>query len=417
MLLGPKSSGRPELLDVSVSLGFIGLAVMALQFVNSARLKFLNEPFGTDLIYHFHRQIGIAAFFMVFAHPILLFILDSRYLRLLNVISAPWRARFGVAAIVLLILVVWMAEYRQQLKISYSFWKVWHGIFATLMIALALVHIFMAGSYTDLPWKQAVWIGYSIMLVTVLLYTRVIYPLKLIRIPYTVKSNHKERGDVWTLTLQPPAGKQMVFSPGQFVWLTAWKTPFSDSEHPFSFSSSAEDKETFEMAIKEVGPFTTRIKSLKAGEKVYIDGPYGSFNLDRFDEAQNLVLIPGGIGVTPIMSILRTMADRNDQRPIKLFYANQTWETVSFREEVEALKKKLNIEVIYVIERPQDDWQGESGFLNAAILKKYIPENWLEEHTAVFLCGPEPMMNAVEKALHTTGFKEQQVHSERYAFA
>jgi NAD(P)H-flavin reductase len=77
----------------------------------------------------------------------------------------------------------------------------------------------------------------------------------------------------------------------------------------------------------------------------------------------------------------------------------------------------LNIEVIYVIERPQDDWQGESGFLNAAILKKYIPENWLEEHTAVFLCGPEPMMNAVEKALHTTGFKEQQVHSERYAFA
>ena len=417
LLLGPKSSGRPELLDISVSLGFIGLAVMALQFVNSARLKFLNKPFGTDLIYHFHRQIGIAAFFMVFTHPILLFVLDTRYLKLLNIISAPWRARFGVTAIVLLILVVWMAEYRQKLKISYSFWKVWHGIFATLMIALALLHIFMAGSYTDLPWKKAVWIGYSVMLVTVLLYTRVIYPLKLIRTPYTIKSNHKERGDVWTLILQPPAGKRMIFSPGQFVWLTAWRTPFSDSEHPFSFSSSAEDKERFELAIKDVGPFTSRIKKLKAGEKVYIDGPYGSFNLDRFDEAQNLVLIPGGIGVTPIMSFLRTMADRNDQRPIKLFYANQTWETVTFREEVEVLKKKLNIEVIYVIERPQDDWQGESGFLNSAILKKYIPENWLGEHTSVFLCGPEPMMNAVEKALQTTGFNEQQVHSERYAFA
>ena len=49
MLLGPKPGGRPELLDLSVSLGFVGLAIMALQFVNSARLKFLNKPFGTDL--------------------------------------------------------------------------------------------------------------------------------------------------------------------------------------------------------------------------------------------------------------------------------------------------------------------------------------------------------------------------------
>ena len=417
MLLGPKSTGRPELLDLSVSLGFIGLAVMALQFVNSARLKFLNRPFGTDLVYHFHRQIGIAAFLMVFAHPILLFILDSRYLRLLNLITAPWRARFGVVAALLLIFVVWMAEYRQKLKIPYAFWKLWHGIIATAMIALALLHIYQAGSYTDLQWKQVLWIGYSVLLILTLLYTRVLYPLKLIRAPYKVMKVDRERGDVWTIGLEAARGKGLRFSPGQFVWLTAWKTPFSDSEHPFSIASSAEKANSINLSIKNLGPFTAKIQSLKPGDKVFVDGPYGSFSIDRYPEAKNFVFIPGGIGVTPIMSMLRTMADRNDQRPVKLFYNNQTWEAVTFREEVKELQKKLNIEVIYTIEKPPQDWQGESGFLNAEIIQKHTPQDWMNEGTEVFLCGPTPMMNAVEKALLKAGFKENKIHSERYAFA
>ena len=417
LLLGPKSSGRPALLDLSVSLGFIGLAIMALQFVNSARLKFFNKPFGTDLVYHFHRQIGIAAFFMVFAHPILLFIYDTRYLRLLNIFSAPLRAKLGVGAIVLLIFVVWMAELRQKLKIPYTFWKIWHGIFASGMVAMALLHIFLTGTYTDLPWKRAVWIGYSALFILMMLYTRIIYPLKLIRSPFTVLNVKKERGDVWTIGLEPTNGKPFHFAPGQFAWLTAWKTPFSDTEHPFSIASSAEQKGRLEMSIKNLGPYTARIQTLKPGDNVYLDGPYGFFSIDRYPNAKNLVFIPGGIGVTPLISMLRTMADRGDQRPIKLFYANQTWDAVTFRKEVEELQKKLNIKVIYTIEKPPKDWNGESGFLNTDILKKHIPEDWMTKDTEVFLCGPTPMMNAVEKALFNAGFDEKKVHSERYSFA
>jgi len=62
LILGPKYNDRPPLLDLSVGLGFTGLAIMALQFVISGRIKILNRPFGTDLVYHFHRQIGIVAF-------------------------------------------------------------------------------------------------------------------------------------------------------------------------------------------------------------------------------------------------------------------------------------------------------------------------------------------------------------------
>jgi len=418
-LMGPKFSNefRPQWVDVSVGLGFVGLSIMTLQFVNSGRLKFLNKPFGTDLVYHFHRQIGIASFLMVFAHPILLFIIDQRYLRLLNLLTAPWRARAAVTSVVLLIFLVLTAEYREKFKLSYKMWKFWHGIMATLMIALALVHIFLVGNYVDLPWKKALWIGYSALLVGMLLYTRVIYPIWLINRSYRIKATRMERGDVYTLTVAPDGHKGFTFSPGQFAWLTAWNTPFSDTEHPFSIASSAERKGEFEFSIKNLGPFTKRVQTLKAGDKLYVDGPYGAFNLDRYPEAEQLVFIPGGIGVTPIMSMLRTMADRGDKRPVMLFYCNQEWDSVTFREEVETLESKLNMTTIYTIERPPEGWKGEGGFLNREILRKYIPEDWLGDNSDVFLCGPAPMMNAVERELLAIGYPHSRIHSERYSFA
>lgn len=358
LILGPKFSNRSPLIDLSVGLGFTGLAIMALQFVISGRIKILNRPFGTDLVYHFHRQIGIAAFFMVFAHPILLFILDGRYLRLLNPITAPWRARAAVTSILLLIVVILTAEYRQKINMSYKLWKIWHGILSTVMVALALVHIFLVGNYVNLPWKKALWIGYSAIFIGMLAYTRIIYPLRLIRQSFLIKETREERGDVWTITMEPINHKGFQFAPGQFAWLTAWKTPFSDTEHPFSIASSAERKSEIEMSIKNLGPFTIRIRTLKSGDRVYVDGPYGAFNLDRYPKAEQLIFIPGGIGVTPIMSMLRTMVDRNDKRPILLFYCNREWETVTFKEEIKDLEGKLELKTIYTIEKPPQKWGG-----------------------------------------------------------
>jgi len=415
LLLGPTLPTRPTLLEISVSFGFIGLSMMALQFISSARFKFLNRPFGTDIVYHFHRQMGIASSFFILAHPILLYVVDPRLIEAQNNIQSALRIELGEFAIFLLIIVVWMSEWRQKLKIPYWIWKFWHGILATVMIPMALAHIFIGGTYTNTPLKQAVWIGYSIILTAVLVYTRLIYPIRLMRKPFRVKEVKEERGNVWTVKMEPAGHPGFVFQPGQFGWLTAWRTPFSDSEHPFTIASSAENKQEVQMSIKNLGRFTSRIQTLKAGEKVFLDGPYGNFSIDRYPEAKKLVLIPGGIGITPIMSTLRTMADRGDQLPVKLFYCNILWDDVTFREEVAELEKELNIEVIYVIERPPENWHGESGFLNAQILDKYLDESWKEKGVEVFLCGPAPMMTAVERALLKVGYDEKQVHSERFA--
>jgi len=417
LLAGPKFSGRPALLDLSVSLAFVGLAIMALQFILSARIKSTHKPFGTDLVYFFHRQTGIAAFLLVFSHPILLFILDSRNLRLLNLFSANSSARvqIGIIAVLLLIGVVWMAEYRKKLRIPYWFWKLWHGIIASVMIPLALYHIFTGGNYIDLPWKKALWIIYSIFFTLTVLYTRVIYPLRLIKNPYKIKQIKQERGGVWTITMEPVNHAIFKYMPGQFAWITAWKTPFSDSEHPFTIASSSERNDAIEMSIKSLGKFTSKIQTLKPGDKVFVDGPYGYYSFDRYPETDRLIFISGGIGVTPIMSMLRSMADRGDKRPVTLFYSNQEWDTLTFREEIEALQKQINMKVIFTIERPPQNWQGEKGYLNSTILNKYLPPEWKSNGTEVFLCGPAPMMNAVEKVLLASGFEENQIHTERFA--
>jgi len=416
LILGPGQVPRVPLQNISVGLAFIGLAIMGLQFALTARIKPIERPFGSDLVYHYHRQIGIAAFLMIFAHPILLFVLSTGYLSLLNIFTSPLRAKAGVLSLLLLVGVVWLAEFRSKLKIPYWFWKIWHGIIAILTMGLAIIHILLNGNYINLPWKQQLWIAYLVVWVLLLVYTRIIYPIKLMRNPYQVVRVTPERGSSSSLRLKSIKKSSFDFHPGQFAWLTAWKTPFSDTEHPFSLSSSAEHPEQIEMTIKKLGKFTTSIQEVKPGQQVYVDGAYGSFSCDRYPQATALVLIAGGIGITPLMSTLRTLADRGDKRPILLLYANRDWENVTFREELEPLKQKLNLKVVHILEQTPQNWSGETGFITPEILNRHIDSGMRQAEMHVFLCGPKPMMDAVGKHLLAVGIPPAKIHSEQFAF-
>lgn len=403
------------LYDASLAFGFIGLALMAVQFILTARIKWIKEPFGSDLIYHFHRQISIAAFFLVLAHPILLFIADSRYVNYLNIFTAPLSVKPGVTALFFLVLTVISAEYRKKLKIHYDFWKFWHGILTTIVISAALIHIFLTGTYLYYQPLRILWLVYSASFILLLLYTRFIYPLTLIHNKYTVSSIQEERGQSWTVRLQSTRNKPLHFKPGQFAWITTWKTPFSDSEHPFSISSSSEKPQEISFTIKDLGKFTTTIKSMKVGQAVYVDGPHGAFSIDRYPQTERLIFIAGGIGITPIMSMLRSMADRGDQRPAKLFYNNRDWDSITFREEIDELKNSLHLDVIYTLEKPPQKWNGESGYMTREILHKHLDKEWIQNQTDIFLCGPQVMMDIVEKQLQAEGFPESQIHYELFS--
>jgi ferredoxin-NADP reductase len=113
--------------------------------------------------------------------------------------------------------------------------------------------------------------------------------------------------------------------------------------------------------------------------------------------------------------MLRTMADRCDRRRILLIYANGNWEDVTFREELEALETRLDLEVVHVLKEPPPDWTGERGRLSLETLKRCVRAPFVERN--YFICGPEPMMDAAEAALAELGVPISRYHSERYSFA
>jgi hypothetical protein len=105
----------------SVALGFVGLAMMGLQFALIARFKPVAAPFGIDALTKFHKQVSYVALTFILAHPILLFIQNGpKYLPLLNVFTAPWRARFAIAATLLLLALIGLSAGRKRLRLSYA---------------------------------------------------------------------------------------------------------------------------------------------------------------------------------------------------------------------------------------------------------------------------------------------------------
>ena len=301
-----------------------------------------------------------------------------------------------------------------RLKIEYTAWRIWHGILAIAIVALTMGHIILARHYLNTPTKQVLWIAYGLFWIGLLAYVRIIKPIMLMRQPYEVEKVIPERGNAWSLVLKPVGHPGMTFMPGQFAWITAWKSPFADTEHPFSFSSSASQPNQLAFTIKELGDFTATIKTLQPGQKVYLDGPFGHFSIDRHSHARMFAFIAGGVGITPMMSMLRTLADRGDKRPLLLIYANKDWENVIFREELENLKDFLNLTLIHVLEKSPPGWTGETGFISKSILGRYLPKDLPHNSIEVFICGPQPMMNAMEKALGKLGIPFGDFHSERF---
>jgi predicted ferric reductase len=399
--------------EFSVAIGYAGLAMMGLQFGLTARFRYVTEPWGEDVIYHFHRQLSLIAVALVIAHPLILFAVRPELIALLNSFRAPWRARFAAISTYSLIALVVTAIWRVKLRIKYETWHITHIILAVVAVTAGLLHMVGWGRYLVSPQKRALWIALPIFWLALLLYIRIVKPLFILRRPYRVSEVRKERGDTTTLVMHPDGHPGFRFSPGQFGWLTLWGSPFKITGHPFSFSSSSEVTDgSVEMSIRNLGDFTSKVHEVPVGQRIYLDGPYGAFTIGN--PADMHVLIAGGVGVTPMMSMLRTLADRNDPRPAILLYGSKDWESITFREELEDLKARLNLTVVHVLRNPPADWTGEKGFITPEVFKRHIPQPYADHE--YFICGPTKLMDIIEEALSDLNVPISKYHSERYSF-
>lgn len=413
MLVGPLPPGRGFWIEFGVALGFLGMTMMAVQFALTARFPRIGGPFGLDTMMHFHRQAGIIALVFVLAHPMILILADGAYLSFFDPRENLPRTAALSLVTVLLLLVVVLPLCRNAISMPYEWWRTTHGVMAAMIVLIGVAHMFMVGHYVDTWWKQGVWAVVALASIGLLATARVIKPLQLRRRPYRVESIQQEVPHVWTVHLRADGHAGMRFDAGQFVWLNDALTPFLWREHPFTIASSAAHSSTVALTIKELGDFTGQIGQTEPGRAFFLDGPYGMFRLDRAADASELVLIAGGIGITPNMSILRTMRDAGDQRPVMLIYANLRPSSIAFRDELNSLESRMNLQMHHILEEPDKDWTGRCGRLTRSMLVELL-DGFTGPHTHYFLCGPEPMMDVVERTLMDRGVGVSRRHVERF---
>jgi ferredoxin-NADP reductase len=113
------------------------------------------------------------------------------------------------------------------------------------------------------------------------------------------------------------------------------------------------------------------------------------------------------------MSILRTLRDRADSRPMILIYATPSCDDVAFGAELERLQAQMDgLRVVHVPETPPDGWSGRSGYVDREMLESCLSAD--ERDLEFFICGPEPMMDLVEGALRELGVRRSHIYTERF---
>jgi ferredoxin-NADP reductase len=110
--------------------------------------------------------------------------------------------------------------------------------------------------------------------------------------------------------------------------------------------------------------------------------------------------------------MLRALAERGDERSHLIFTGHSTWDRVPVREELARLEGEMKLKVIHVLEEPPDDWNGEEGWITREMLDRHLPPERSEYH--YFICGPVPMIRAMEAFLHDLGIHRAKVHTELF---
>jgi predicted ferric reductase len=405
--------GRGFLVNFSVALGFLALSVLGLQFALAARFSRATAPFGIDVVLRYHRQISFLAAGAAFGHPVLLFLAEDRYLALLDVVHAPLRAQLAWLSVAALVLLMLTSIWRRALRLSYAVWHVLHSALGVLIVLAALGHAFLVDYYFSEAWVRLAWAVYGAAFLWMAVWVRLVKPIRRWRRAWRVVELWPEPGGSLTVGLEPASrhgGQTFRFQAGQFAWILPGRSPFTPTYHPFSMSSSAL-RSRVEFTIKHVGDFTSSIRGLKLGDTVYMDGPHGSFTLER-NPGMGYVFVAGGVGVTPFLSMLATLADAGDQRPCWLFLGNRHEDQITGVRQLARLAGRVDLRVVHVISRPSDQWDGERGRIDRALLARHLPDH--HRSLQYFLCGGEGMVRSVEGALQGLDIPADRIHSEQF---
>ncbi len=236
-----------------------------------------------------------------------------------------------------------------------------------------------------------------------------------------VSKINRETKDAITIYFENPDSGLPEYKSGQFLTLVV---PVGGSELRRSYSLCTTPHADKEMAVTvkriQDGVVSNHLNdTLKVGDRLKVMEPMGVFTTNfSINSYRHLILIGGGSGITPLISILRSALIKEPNSIVSLIYANRDVDSIIFRDYLNELENdygdRLNIK--HILDNPAEDWDGHSGLLTPEKLKSIISElpTRDDEFTEYFLCGPTGMMEIVRDTLEEMKIDKKNIHRESF---
>lgn len=413
------AAGRPGMHDLASTIAMVAFAALLLEFPLSGRFRTLTDPVGMDALMRFHQFSGHFVLVLLLLHPYLYAMIPAPA----GPLDGPMVADSGGSGLsgvtgfiawFALIGLVFMAIFRDEFGIRYECWRLTHGVVAALVAVLGLVHTLGAGTAAATPAVAGFWVVAVVLAIFTLLHVYAIKPWMRSRQPWRVRAVNRLGEDIHELIVEPDGHDGVHFRAGQFVWLRIAPSPWGLREHPFSIASAPGDGRALRFVIKANGDFTSRIGEISAGERAWVDGPYGRFG-DVSDDEEALVFLAGGVGLAPILGLLRERLHAGDTRPMRLLHACRLQRDMVLEGELDELARGLDLEVVRVVDEEDRAPGTQAGPIDRTLLERCLPEVE-RRRIGCFVCAPPGMIDVMETMLVDLGIRPSNIHSERFRY-
>jgi predicted ferric reductase len=392
--------------------GLLSAYLALIQVVLIARLPFLERLVGFDRLTVWHRWNGHACLDLVLAHVVLSIwgysLMDHLSLAK-ETSSMIWGGIYpgmitATVGTFLFIAVVFSSVVVVRRRLRYEWWYLVH-LTAYAAIALAWFHQIPTGNELVLDRVAAdYWNSLYIATLVLLVFFRIGVPvLNAFRFRLRVAEVVEEGPGVVSLRIAGRGLDRLKADSGQFF---LWRFLARDSwwaSHPFSLSATPTN-DSMRITVKALGDFSGKIRRVRPGTRVVAEGPFGTFT-ELVRRREKVVLIAGGIGITPIRALLEQMT--GDVTVLDRVVRD---DDIIFRDELEELASGRNIDLRFVVGDHDTD-EGRD-LLSPQHLQEIVPDIAERE---VYVCGPPAMTNAIRANVRHANVPARFIHAERFA--
>lgn len=383
------------------------LALVGLVLV--ARMPWIEKSVGHDRLVIWHRKLGPYSMYLVTFH-VLLVILGYAGNDRVPMAVELWRMIFRYPWMLpafggfLFFATAGITSYKKVRKnMSYETWWTIH-LYTYLAIALAFMHQVLTGPmFIGHPLNKLYWeLLYIYSALVLVMYRFVIPNVRSLRHGVKVEQIVHEGPGVYSIIMKGRSLNKLDAHGGQFFgWRFLTKGQWWIS-HPYSLSAAPTDK-YLRVTVKDLGDQSGVIKDIKPGTRVFFEGPYGTFVASRASKG-HVVLVGGGVGITPLRALLEEF---DVSKEIDVIFRASKAEDLVLRHELDELAKMRGARVHYLVGSRKEHP------MNAKYISALIPAF---RDADVYVCGPTPLVEAVNEAAKTVGIPKNRFHDEAFEF-